>query len=1651
VHVAGRDYTPAAAPRIASLQATWSSSWGGDTIVFTSSGLRVQDVLQPPDDPDAFMHPAASLWLRSALAQEPGLDDDEAGPGQSMADHDWWSRLHDGISAAAETPRVLIEALRRTPSAAEMQADFAKSALGFCASLRDILEPGIACAAPGMARMFPSPREPLMLALVASLPTTDPEAESTDLLAVAVRDDWPEFEIPGTLPPLDLGRIALVYCVLQREASSAPSADAWYERFRTLSEALQRKLPAVEPVGATALSVLSRAVDTLSAEERLHLLEELRVEAMRPAVRAKALLEGWRDAVVLRSGEPPRLAAAKAEARTFLATLSRSMLEKLFVDRDPGPSILASAALDAVGCASRTRQGEDRSARFARKIQRAIVEHVRDRMAIRPIQQPPLGLDPMLHFTGLEDAAAGLAEEAHRWIFRKNAVDGTGQPSPLVLQLDTLHDDGDEQAGQTDLNQWVNGYAAFFRRANPVAARSQWACGQFGVIEARMWSDAPLLRDGKGQVLLATEPQPAAVNYGVRQVLLQHDNRPLLPDADIDSVGQDSESSGANGWSDAGGFVVVADRQDLAGVGTRTRLPFLAFGVDYEAVVWAESRAGTPPEELAGAHAAVAPYLLDPQALLGLSLDASPHRRELKYRRRVPVSAPRVSHALRSRNAGARGLPAAWTPLGAANQVSTAQSAWPAVAGDGADAAPVCLLLSSQGLRTAEALPDLWTGIDLVVMPPSCTWALYDRWVAYDHACAAASPRQAWEAWRRQVNASELLVSALKKVDASTQEGATIHRQLALPDTQLDDPAVGALVVEWRPLRGDTDTAELQIVALQRPSVAPEPVTLDPTDPGHVLQLLKERGRAGPADWRISVVVHEGSVVGSRPPRFVPDAAARVLTLRLWPGEVGDLVVHSAVAQSELDTRCVLQPARSTGGYGLFGAWSARFEVATADRLDSQQLFSHCHTRVDANGDVLLLWRAAKPAGHKPLDPKMLAIDNVGMALPRRQAWHGTGRPAPTFPHDVRELDRIEPTHNLEDGSADPSASCVVWDAQGFAERFASSAMQGVETLLPVGAVETVLQEEKGSAQSDPRYFRFGVSATHRYAALYAPLLKEVANRQAFEPVRARQTSRYNGVDYHDEWIRAYRPGAEPKEVPRPAVRLVVPLTRSLASPAGSKSADILVVLDEELDTTSALVSRLEAMVEPVYRDYGDETKPQPETRLEQAPDPIVSSKAEDATRVALECVGPLGHTFDTDTREPHFAGVSYLVQTGDRLRDWDFVKLCFRRVLLPEMMAGYYAAPSAEQRGLRIITLPTTGPLRLAGSDLALSLQGHLTLQGLDHKQAPIEVRVDFFGAAATVVLKPAGLTGGAGRTWTLQGTVPDGALLDTTWTVQQPWTVRPSDRLMSADVRVFVSRIREPDSLGKVPARWELALYVALAQRPVQTDLDEEAHLPWDKRWTRVLTWQQDEPSNLPASEVALASDTHAAHGVAQAAVRASDYTPAEWMQALPDANALPIAGKPWVERKSTQPLELRIATPGKWELSIAESGQPAQLAWCNDPVAAGAEGQGLHHRLLVTRVVRTADGNPSEAYVGIFHCPTPGGKFIKLEPEADPAVPSASELRGYVLLMQRSLREYTSAAPVLGFWDAAFPGPHEDPQRTTDARHRILGISDALIGLG
>ena len=85
------------------------------------------------------------------------------------------------------------------------------------------------------------------------------------------------------------------------------------------------------------------------------LVEELRAEAMRAPVRAKALLDGWERAVLLRGGELPKRAMAKTAATALLhGTRQKVDVGAYFKKHDVNRLFASTVALSAVRAATDT-------------------------------------------------------------------------------------------------------------------------------------------------------------------------------------------------------------------------------------------------------------------------------------------------------------------------------------------------------------------------------------------------------------------------------------------------------------------------------------------------------------------------------------------------------------------------------------------------------------------------------------------------------------------------------------------------------------------------------------------------------------------------------------------------------------------------------------------------------------------------------------------------------------------------------------------------------------------------------------------------------------------------------------------------------------------------------------------------------------------------------------------------------------------------------------------------------------------------------------------------------------------------------------------------------------------------------------------------
>ncbi len=141
------------------------------------------------------------------------------------------------------------------------------------------------------------------------------------------------------------------------------------------------------------------------------------------------------------------------------------------------------------------------------------------------------------------------------------------------------------------------------------------------------------------------------------------------------------------------------------------------------------------------------------------------------------------------------------------------------------------------------------------------------------------------------------------------------------------------------------------------------------------------------------------------------------------------------------------------------------------------------------------------------------------------------------------------------------------------------------------------------------------------------------------------------------------------------------------------------------------------------------------------------------------------------------------------------------------------------------------------------------------------------------------------------------------------------------------------------------------------------------------------------------------------------------------------------------------LSFIDPKTLKPRIPEGDAPALLHWGRKPVAVGEAGQGLHHALLGTRRVQTADGLPSQAYIGLFN-QEGGGDFVPLE-EINSEIEdlAGSGLHGDVPLEYKSARVHSDEP---GFWKSVFIDESNDPRSTRDARLHILAVGEPIDGI-
>jgi hypothetical protein len=275
------------------------------------------------------------------------------------------------------------------------------------------------------------------------------------------------------------------------------------------------------------------------------------------------------------------------------------------------------------------------------------------------------------------------------------------------------------------------------------------------------------------------------------------------------------------------------------------------------------------------------------------------------------------------------------------------------------------------------------------------------------------------------------------------------------------------------------------------------------------------------------------------------------------------------------------------------------------------------------------------------------------------QRWRWDGKPVAYYSRVGQDLVRHDgfPVETLAGGNEAAASLC---DETLFASRSVDDAefAPAICDLLARAATASptlILHDHPLGTAHGAMYFRIGVRFWSRYEGLLA------------------KGARVDTRGEHDAWLRSLVPAAVSREVPSPAVRLIIPLTASGSDASGS-AAGLLVILDEEWFAESGrrggVAESLEAEIVEV--DLPDRSG----RRRQLGKDPII-----DTTPVATRAwtieprplVGPVGFTFDTEGDAPLFAHTSFVVEPP-RVTDAEtglpvdmarfFIQLRFRRRL---------------------------------------------------------------------------------------------------------------------------------------------------------------------------------------------------------------------------------------------------------------------------------------------------------------------------------------------------------------------------------------------------
>ncbi len=447
------------------------------------------------------------------------------------------------------------------------------------------------------------------------------------------------------------------------------------------------------------------------------------------------------------------------------------------------------------------------------------------------------------------------------------------------------------------------------------------------------------------------------------------------------------------------------------------------------------------------------------------------------------------------------------------------------------------------------------------------------------------------------------------------------------PDLMPDDPAVTAVAVVVRDARAGRELARLE-VPLPATIPAREGLARFQRDPIPMIIHASVAGTAPAA----SAAAHDGrvSIELTVPPAWATSGARD-------PRPISSIEVLISPVVSAADTDRFLPEMRAQ----LETPVSVSVEIPAPLPLRPDEL----HAALDAAfSDERVTFSLRPEVLSKGLREGTRRLE---LAL---QSWRWDGRPV-----EHRDAGGWHPGFRFPP-DPDGSAELAEDDVLLFGDRSASDHLTVATTpdlLTAAAGSPLTLHAVDLSTRPGAAYLRSSVKAISRYEEILDPGAGEVDSRRSLATGEA--------------WRRHVVPCRHQGEVPAPAVRLIVPLTRAVSG------AGLLVVLDESAHGPflGGLAERLEAEIVSV-RPPEDPKDPPPDPVRELGPDPLLDL---DTTPFGAACElrvhGPVGYTFDTDTLAPLFRRAAIVLEPVPPLPAFSFVKVSLRRRLEPMLDGG--------------------------------------------------------------------------------------------------------------------------------------------------------------------------------------------------------------------------------------------------------------------------------------------------------------------------------------------------------------------------------------------